>query len=268
MAASGGAIAGVVYQCAACRSLVSVRTIVVDNAHERAALGCDLCGARTWLPTTDVSGASNNASATARVVDVEHAATTSTALALASSSVAAATALVPTATAPAAVMTTATWSSEQRARIDDRIAKLAPSGAAQAELASSFTRLLSSWASEAEHKQFLKKASMVGELAFAGQRYRAVLSEAPSDAHAKKAQNDILGLAMASMSREKDLGSTSASGRGKKVAAAVIVLVGALACIAIIKSLPSVLAGADVDVDVAPGPDQGGQNIAPPEPGR
>ena len=37
--------------------------------------------------------------------------------------------------------------------------------------------LQGTWSSEAEHKNFLKQASLDGELAFAGQRYRAVLEE-------------------------------------------------------------------------------------------
>lgn len=259
------ALRGVIYQCASCRSLVSARDVTVDTAHERAALSCDACGARTWLPFA------GSATSGAHVVDVTAGPSASTASPLALPTVTS-TALVPSGAAAAASM----WSDEQRTRIATRIDKLAPQGDMQGELAASFTALLTSWNSEAEHKNFLKKASLAGELAFAGQRYRAVLEEAPSDERAKKAQNDILALAVASMSREKDLGSAGGGDTGtqKKLLAAVVIVLGVIACIAILRYLPGLLnpedeAGALDPLDQPAVEGVGdGQNIAPPVPGR
>jgi hypothetical protein len=266
-------VRGVIYQCAACRSLVSARDVVLDAPNERAALACDACGARTWLP---LSG-SDRAGAGAHVVDVQagEATVSSTALALPTNapnapnaaSASASTALVPAAHGAVA----ATWNDEQRARIAARLEKLAPGSDAQGELASTFTKLFAVWGSEAEHKNFLKKASLVGELAFAGQRYRAVLEEAPGDERAKKAQNDILALAMASMSRDKDFGGVAGDNAStqKKLLAAAVVIVGVFICIGILVYLPRILDPAPPeDVDLQGEIPADGQNIAVPEPGR
>lgn len=263
----GGALRGVIYQCASCRSLVSARDVVVDAANERAALACDACGARTWLPLAGSAGASGE-----HVVDVHAEARPSSTLALSSTPTSSpSTALVPATAATAAV----TWSDEQRTRIGARLDKLAPQGDAQGELASTFSKLFTTWGSEAEHKSFLKKASLVGELAFAGQRYRAILLEAPDDERAKKAQNDILALAMASMGRDAELGSAAPDGASlqKKVLAAGIVLAGLLMCIAILVYLPRLLNPEDQPTGVTPdgaaeAAAADGQNIAVPAPGR
>jgi len=265
---------GVVFQCAACRALVSAGAIAVDvsagQGNERAGLACDACGATTWLPFADRA-------AGARVVDVDVGATNPSApLALAASN-APSTAMVPVAGAAIATVG-ARFSDEQRGRIEARIAKLGPATDLQRDLSTTFERLLGQWGNEAEHKQFLKKASMVGELAFAGQRYRAVLEEAPADPQAKTAQNDILGLAMASMSHVKDMGGVAGNdgSEGKKKAAAVVILlVGILLCIGIVVFLPRLLSGALGDAtqgepppDTEAGTGEDGQNVAVPGPGR
>jgi hypothetical protein len=266
-ASGGGGVRGVIYQCAACRFLVSARDVVVDAANERAALACDACGARTWLPFAGSAGA--------HVVDVQAGPSTSSSTSAALSlpvSAASSTAIVP-ASAVVNVANVAnvapTWSEEQRTRIGARLEKLQASGDAQGELATTFNKLLTTWGSEAEHKNFLKKASLVGELAFAGQRYRAILDEAPGDERAKKAQSDILALAMASMSRDKDFGGAGADNAStqKKLVAAAIVILGVLLCIGILVYLPRILDPAPSGED--PVDLQGdGQNIAVPAPGR
>ena len=55
------------------------------------------------------------------------------------------------------------------------------------------------WQSEAEHKAILKAAAAAGELAFVGGRYRAVLDVVRDEPRAKAAQNELLTLAMATM---------------------------------------------------------------------
>lgn len=267
---------GVIYQCAACRSLVSARDVVLDASNERAALACDACGARTWLP---IAGSARANDEGARVVDVQADApsSSSSSPALALSTTSASTALVPVVPVGASSAVAATWSDEQRTRIAARLEKLAPTGEAQGELATTFNKLLTTWSSEAEHKNFLTKASLVKELAFAGQRYRAVIEEAPGDERAKKAQSDILVLAMASMSREKDFGSAGPEGvpLQKKLLAAAIVVVGVFVCIGILVYLPRILdpspsdqpwSGGDATAPV--GSEGDGQNIAVPAPGR
>jgi hypothetical protein len=272
---AGGHAGGVIYQCASCRSLVSARHVVADTVNERAALACDVCGARTWLPFASAAQQQG-----ARVVDVEVDARPTEAAARALP-----TPTMPTTTSASTALVPAgaiVWSDEQRARIATRLERASPHGDAQGELAAGFTKLLAEqWSNETEHKNFLKKASLAGELAFAGQRYRAVLEESPGDERAKKAQNDILALAMASMNREKDFGSTGGAGSGtsKKLLAAAVLIAGVLACIAILRYLPRMLDpeghgeghGEGYGAPPAAAGDQtpgGGQNIAPPEPGR
>ena len=223
---------GLVFQCGACRSLVSAQSVVADPTQERAGLACVVCGGITWLPF-----ASASASASAQVVDV-HTTSPSPSLQLASS-----TALVATATAAnaASVALATTFTEDQRTRIVERLRKLTASGSAQEELSTSFDRLLGLWQSEAEHKALLTKASLVGELAFVGQRYRSILDEVPGDAQAKKAQTELLGLAMATMSREKDLGATVRGGINRNVAAVVIVILTVVVCVGLVVYLPRLL---------------------------
>lgn len=118
----------------------------------------------------------------------------------------------------------------RRERIVARLAAAAGASDAQRDLAQLFLRLLDSWESEAEHKQFLKKASTLNELAFAGGRYRIVLDELPGDLRAKTAQNDILSFAMSALTRERDLGRVTkqSSGSGMVTGLIVAVILGAL----------------------------------------
>lgn len=242
---------GLVFQCGACRSLVSAHSVVADPAQERAGLACAVCGGITWLPSASASGqvvdvhttASSPslqlASSTALVASTATSATTATPATPANT---AATANTAASAASAATVALANrFTEDQRARIGDRLRTLAASGAAQEELSMSFDRLLGLWQSEAEHKALLTKASLVGELAFVGQRYRSILDEVPGDPQAKKAQTELLGLAMATMSRDKDLGATVRGGINKNVAAVVIVILTAIICAGLVIYLPRLL---------------------------
>jgi hypothetical protein len=206
--------ARVVFQCAACRSLVAAPSFVLDAERGRGGLVCDACGACTWLPARSPGEAGRDGET---VVDIELRPDAHRALPAATAS----TAL--TTVAPATPATTSRFSAEQRRAIDEKIQKLPPPEGLQADLAQSFEKLLGHWDDEGEHKLFLKKASTVGELAFAGQRYRLVLDAAPNDARAKAAQNDLLGLAMATMAQTRDFGATEEkSNRGQVVMAAFV----------------------------------------------
>jgi hypothetical protein len=126
----------------------------------------------------------------------------------------------------------APWTEEERARVEERVLKLTDS--AHTEVNASFRKLLDVWTSEVEHKSWLKRVQLGGDLAYAGQMYRAVLDAMPLDPFAKKAQAEILTLAMATMTSAKDLGTPERGQAGKvallllgAVFLAVILLVGA-----------------------------------------
>jgi hypothetical protein len=142
------------------------------------------------------------------------------------------TALQPMASAP--------FTDEQRGRVRERLRALADAGTAQQELSAVFERLLAQWHNDAAHKQFLQRASMHNELAFAGQHYRAILGEIPNDAVAKKAQGELIALAMASMSPAA-VAITDSASRQRVFLILVIILVTGLLCGAIVKYLPRLL---------------------------
>jgi hypothetical protein len=107
---------------------------------------------------------------------------------------------VPTASASSAL------SAEATATVRAQVAALEASSAAQAALAKSFDRLLDAWGDPTGHKALLALASQTGDLAFAGQRYRIVLGVVPDDPISKRAQGEILTLAMAAMKARPDPG--------------------------------------------------------------
>ncbi len=189
------------FQCGACRSLVSADSVVLDQGQDRAGLSCAVCQAVTWLPLSRGALAPS-----------------------------------PSLTAP---VTAGVIDDDQRARVCKRLLALGPSGSSQEDLASSFERLLGHWHSDVEHKHFLNKASMLGELAFAGQRYRAMLEEVPDEPHAKRAQEDLVALAVAAMSR--DAISPGPGGIHKGAVAVAMLLVTALICGAVAIFLPRLL---------------------------
>jgi hypothetical protein len=209
-ASQGPASHGLVFQCAACRALVVASSVVIDKERERAALPCHACGAACWLPWAGAPGGNRTST---EVVDVEPAHPGAPAARALPSG-----ALVPS--SPAAVEVAAGGDADLRSRILERLPELGPVAEGQRDLAAAFDKLLLHWHSEAEHKAFMQRAAMQNELAFAGQRYRLALDVAPADPHAKRAQGEILTLAMVSLNREKDLGSTDADKTRAKLALA------------------------------------------------
>jgi hypothetical protein len=116
---------------------------------------------------------------------------------------------------------------EQRELVHKKLAQLAPAGDAQRGVADDFRKLLGAWEDTSAHKSFVQRASAGGELSFAGQAYRAVLEAIPGEPAAKKAQNEILALAMASLSSTRDLGAVPQKGRTTQVlliAGAIVLL--------------------------------------------
>jgi hypothetical protein len=123
-------------------------------------------------------------------------------------------------------------------KIRARIEKLPPVAPQQSDLGARFDRLLSSsWSTESEHKKLLKSAALENELAFVGARYRAVLDVVRDEPRAKAAQQELLTLAMATMSKQKDLGELG-EGKGSNRAA----LIGMLIVMAILAAAIAVVA--------------------------
>lgn len=186
-----------IFQCPTCRALVGASQVQVQPG--RAGLACAACGATAWLPDA--------AHGSARVVDVEPTVAPAPPPGLPSPS----TAMVlapPTAPAPMTTSTAAsTLDADVRARVRRQLTELPPQNDAQHELAAAFDTLLDAWPGEPAHKALLKRASGAGELAFVGQRYRAVLEAAPGEPAARRAQEEVLTLAMAAMAATRDLGA-------------------------------------------------------------
>jgi hypothetical protein len=98
--------------------------------------------------------------------------------------------------------------------------------AAQQGLAARFDRLLDGqWASDAEHKALLKTAAAAGELAFVGHRYRSVLDVVRDESRARSAQQELLTLAMATMSTQRSDEGIDTSPSSAKVALVVLAVV-------------------------------------------
>ncbi len=224
---------GVIFQCAACRALAVADSIRVDG--DRAGLACTACGAITMLPVAHRGGARV-------VVDAESPRPAPPPKELPA----------PSSLAPAGQVAVRDGGLDgaARERVAARVARLPPVAEQQETLAAGFDKLLARWDDAAEHKRLLKSAAIAGELAFMGQRYRAVLEEVPGDAAAKTAQNEIMTLAMASLTARKDLGAPekSAGQRTQWIAAAVLAVVFAAVTLWLLpKLLPPDQDGATIE---------------------
>jgi hypothetical protein len=142
-----------------------------------------------------------------------------------------ATTATATATASKATAVAAGFAEDVRARIVERWKRLGEFTAEQAPLAARLERLAQTgWHDESEHKSLLKAASVAGELAFVGARYRAVLDVVRDDPRARAAQQELLNLAMLTMKGPRDFEGTGEP-RGKSkayVAALVVAMLGFL----------------------------------------
>jgi hypothetical protein len=98
----------------------------------------------------------------------------------------------------------------------------------QQVLATRFDTLLEAgWHTEADHKALLKAAAAAGELAFIGSRYRAVLDVIRDEPRAKQAQNELLTLAMATITTVRgDEPPQSATARNIMMVLLVLVIGG------------------------------------------
>lgn len=152
------------------------------------------------------------------------------------------TALVPA--APRALQTT--FDPDTGERIRARLRQLPAPTLEQEHLRERFDELLAtSWHQETGHKQLLKSASLAGELAYVGARYRAVLDVVRDEPRARAAQQELLTLAMVTMQTSKELGSLGPGSIGEskstaKTVAAVLlivaILVGGIVFVRLIRS--------------------------------
>jgi hypothetical protein len=210
----------IVFQCPACRTLVTAAEVSIPLDGSRAGLPCSACRSIAWLPATGAVDAESAPQGTAppraRVQPT--------------ASLPAPTAIAPRAPSePVAPYggVAPRLTEEQRELVHKKLAQLAPAGDAQRGVADDFKKLLGAWEDASAHKGFLQRASAGGELSFAGQSYRAVLDAIPGEPAAKKAQNEILALAMASLASTRDLGAVPQKGRTTQVlliAGAVVLL--------------------------------------------
>jgi hypothetical protein len=114
-------------------------------------------------------------------------------------------------------------------KLQARLARMPAPTESQRVLDDSFKKLLTRWEVDEDHKALVKLASLQGDLGFVGTRYRAVLDVAPDDTRAKKAQNDILALAMSQMAAVQGTANAEpARGKGAILIAAVLFFVVAI----------------------------------------
>ena len=203
-------MAGVLFQCTACRVLGVPREAVVGDDGGSVGLVCADCARTSWVP---VGGARpGERRRTAAPAPGDHADTSP---------------VLATEPAGAGGRAGAALPEEVRSRVHDRLATLPPTTTAQEPLAARFAALVDgAWGTEAQHKSLLQAAVVAGELAFVGSRYRAFLDVVRDDLRARAAQQELLTLAMATMKAPtSDVATESAGGRGGKAAVLLVVLV-------------------------------------------
>jgi hypothetical protein len=242
--------AGLIAQCPNCRALVMVSAIVVDGStasdgSPRAGLSCSACGAVSWLPQL-VSSSSAALSSSSSAVSTALPSLAS--LAAPSSTPELVPAMLPPSTAlvmPAAPTTALAASFDPETLTKVRARFTIEPNEGQGHLAERFEKLLDGqWANEAEHKVLLKAAAAAGELAFVGNRYRAVLDVVRDEPRARAAQQELLTLAMATMSTQRSNDALDKSpGSGKLVLAVLVVAAIGGGVFVLMRILMSSLAG-------------------------
>jgi hypothetical protein len=246
----------VIFQCAHCRSLVDVTEAIVDV--RGVGLPCSACGQHTRLQRrettqvmavletrepmggrdvprsiTHLPGLGHKHDGVEQTVEFLRAPSTPVPVGSINTT-------VEFLHAGAAITAPPNESVLDRARA--RIEALPPPATdTQRSLADGFGELLSSWNDSSKHKALLMRASVDGELQILGQRYRAVLDVDPSNAAAKAAQEELLSLAMVTMSRAKNSGTLDEkpSGIPMPLLAAGIVAALVVFGLVLVKSIPS-----------------------------
>jgi hypothetical protein len=245
----------VIFQCTACRALGAAVDVVVALDGTRAGLVCGLCRFTSWLPVSGAAEVASTATAPTLPPALPPAPLPTLALPPLSTSTSTSTptsepftltpvvpAAAPAETSPtkAPAMASAASTTTESAvavtgglaeleRVRARIATLPAPNEAQTMLNAQFEQLLSSsWGNTGAHKTLLKAAALHGELAFVGNRYRAVLDVVRDEPQAKAAQQELLTLAMATMQNSKDLARMEPKGTSSTT-----LIVGGLIAIAL-----------------------------------
>lgn len=163
-----------IVQCPACRELAQVERAVLDEGGRRAGLTCSACGGVSWLPT-DRADASDAAPVGAAAGGGSPATASS---------------------APSA--------SAADPALEEAALGLPATGAAEELVVEGLRQLLLRWDDPAAHRALIQRASEAGALPALGVRYRRVLEMRPGDEAAKRAQQEILNLALAAFSSRPD----------------------------------------------------------------
>lgn len=182
-----------IVQCPACRALVDVERAVVDRGDPRAGLRCSACGVLTWLP--------------AESEDTEEAPT--------------AAPRVGSKDAPGVAPEAAT---EVDPKLEEAVLGLPPTSPAEEAIVDGLRALLPRWHDAEAHRKLLQRAHAADSLPALGVRYRRVLEALPGDEPARRAQQEILGLALATFNT---MATPTGERRGAKrvqMAATVVVV--------------------------------------------
>lgn len=185
-----------IVQCPSCRALVAVSAVILDEG--RAGIRCEACGEVSWLPAEGATATSSAAPAptsrpapTSKPAPISRPATTSK----------------PGAELPVEACR-------------ERLLGLPEVDDGARPLVEAFDTLLERWDDFEEHKRLIQRASLSGQLPVLGVRYRTVLEVRPEEPVARRAQQEILALAMATLTPSAAV-DTSGARRYGIVAAAV-----------------------------------------------
>lgn len=130
------------------------------------------------------------------------------------------------------------FSDTQLSAIRERLEKLPEAVDLQVGLGERFVTLLTTrWPEATDHSQLVKAAAAAGELAFIGSRYRVVLDVVAEEPRARAAQQELLTLAMATMSGKELSTSTPSSSAGRTAAIAVLLLIVIAGAIVVFKTI-------------------------------
>ena len=244
-------MSALVFQCTSCRLLGSVQTIDVDGEH--AGLRCASCGKVSWLPVTSSRatvitsvGSSGGTPSTSPALPPSTALSMSEAFeempsdydlrprkpALPEPSPETSIAV----RGGPAIVGGPTWP-----------ARLPEATTTQLALRTAFEALRAHWDDEKAHTALVRRASIEGELAYVGQLYKALLDKNPSEPRVKRAQQEILTLAMATMNTSRELSSSPLDGKASKlpqiVAGIFFVVLTAVFLFVIVPKLKTLLGG-------------------------
>lgn len=163
-----------IVQCPACRALVAVSSVVLGEG--KAGVRCGECGEVSWL----VGEQEQSHSQTEGQRQTESQRQTE------------------------GQSQTESQSQPQTQSLPleavrERLSALPEPGEGAAFVVEGFEGLLGCWDDHAEHKKLVQQASLAGQLPALGVRYRAVLEVCRDEPMARRAQQEILALAMATL---------------------------------------------------------------------